>query len=80
MKAEQFPKEIISAAQDIVRFCQKNKLSEFSGSFNMDSFNNENVRYWGTIHFNWKAGRHGDDSQKIHIRSEKTHYGEIEVK
>jgi len=73
----QFPKEIITSAQDIIRFCQKNELSTFSGSFSMDSFTNENVRDWGTVHFNWKKGRHGDDSQKIHIRTEKSHYGDI---
>jgi hypothetical protein len=79
MTIQEFPKEIINAAQDIIKFCQKNDLSEFSGSFNMNSFNNDNVRHWGDIHFNWERGRHGDDSQKIHIRSEKSHYGEIKL-
>ena len=66
-----FPETIQEFAKDLVKICNKHSLAKFNGKFDINTFYKKDCDSWGTINFDWNTGRHGVDSSKILLRTEK---------
>ena len=75
---DNFPKTIQEFAKDLVKICNKHSLAKFNGKFDINTFYKKDCDSWGTINFDWSTGRHGADSSKIVLRTEK--YMRMELK
>ena len=64
----ELPKNLQQFCKDIAKVAREHGISTLEGKFH-PGFDND----WSTtVHFNWKQGRHGAESGRIHMSSEQT--------